>query len=136
MSVQVLVTGSIFREPQERNSASGRSYVTTTVKAAGADNESSDFWSVLAFGDTAKSELMRLRVGEKVSLQGKPRLEIFEKDGKARISRTVFADGVLALRAPPREKKSRAPEAERPPLERGNVQPSAPPAGFDDDIPF
>jgi single-stranded DNA-binding protein len=135
MSVQVLVTGSIFREPQERNSASGRSYTSTTVKAAGADNEGSDFWSVLAFGDTAKSELLRLHVGDKVSLQGKPKFEIFEKDGKARISRTVFADQVLALRAAPREKKPKAPESERPPLERADVAPTRSP-DLDDDIPF
>ena len=38
MSVAVLVSGTIFREPQQRTSQAGKSYVTTTVKAAAADN--------------------------------------------------------------------------------------------------
>jgi len=135
MSVAVLISGSIFRPPEQRTSQSGKRYVSATIKTSGADNESSDFWSVLAFGDSAQAELMRLADGEKVSVQGKPKFEIFEKDGKARISRTVFADNVLALRAPPREKKPKAPAPERQPLERANIPPSAS-SDFDDDIPF
>src|ERR1700738_2856067 len=105
MSVAILVSGSIFKEPQQRTSQSGKRYVVTTIKAAAADNASSDFWSVLAFGDTAGAELMRLAVGERVTIQGGLKLEIFEKDGQARISRTIFADNAMALRPPPREQK-------------------------------
>ena len=80
MTVYILISGSIFRQPQQRNSASGRPYVSATIKTAGADNESSDFWSVLAFGDSTRAELVRLADGEKVSAQGKPKFEIFEKE--------------------------------------------------------
>jgi single-stranded DNA-binding protein len=138
MTVYILISGSIFRQPQQRNSASGRPYVSATIKTAGADNESSDFWSVLAFGDSTRAELVRLADGEKVSVQGKPKFEIFEKDGKPRISRTVFADSVLALRAPPREKKpkSAGPAASQAPqLQPVNIVPEAS-SDFNDDIPF
>jgi single-stranded DNA-binding protein len=134
MSVAILISGSIFREPQQRNSATGRPYVTATIKASGADNESSDFWNVLAFGDSAQAELLRLADGDKVSLQGKPKLEIFEKDGRARISRTVFADNVLALRAPPKERKPKSkPPPDQEPLRPVNIVPST---DLDDAMPF
>ena len=135
MTVSVLISGALFREPQQRTSATGRSYVSTTIKTSGMDNESSDFWNVLAFGDSTQSELMRLADGDKVSLQGKPKFEIFEKDGKARISRTVFADSILALRAKPREKKPKPKAPDQKSLERVNIVPPASPT-FDDEIPF
>lgn len=70
MSVAVLVSGTLFKEPTQRTSQAGKSYVVTTIKATTIDNSSSDFWSVLAFGDTAGAELMRLAVGERVTIQG------------------------------------------------------------------
>jgi single-stranded DNA-binding protein len=137
MSVAILISGSIFKEPQQRTSQSGRSYVTTTLKAAAADNASSDFWSVLAFGDTAGAELMRLGINERVTIQGGLKLEIFERDGQARISRTIFADHAMALRQPPKEKKPKKPAApEGLPLERANIVPSTTSPDLDDDIPF
>jgi single-stranded DNA-binding protein len=135
MSVAILISGSIFKEPQQRTSSSGRNYVTTTLKAAAADNASSDFWSVLAFGTTAGEELLRLAVGERVTIQGGLKLELFEKDGQARISRTIFVDHAMALRQPPKERKPKAAAPERPPLERSNIVPASAPT-FDDDIPF
>jgi single-stranded DNA-binding protein len=134
MSVAILISGSLFKEPQRKTSQSGRSYVTTTLKAAGADNTSSDFWSVLAFGDTAGAELMRLAVGERVTIQGGLKLEIFEKDGQARISRTIFADHVMALRPPPREKKSKATKPA--PTSQETTTTTATDSDLNDPIPF
>jgi len=57
-------------------------YVTTTLKAAAADNASSDFWSVLAFGDTAGAELLRLGINERVTIQGGLKLEISKRMGR------------------------------------------------------
>lgn len=137
MSVSVLIAGSIFREPQQRTSQSGKKYVTATVKAAAADNSASDFWAVLAFGDTAGAELMRLGLNERLAIQGTLKLETYEKDGQTKISRTVFADSVLALRAPPREGKPKpaAKTPDRSSLEPVNILPASDP-GLDDEIPF
>ena len=109
MSVAILISGSIFREPQQRTSQSGKRYVTTTIKAATADNTTSDFWSVLAFGDTASAELLRLAVGERVAIQGGLKLEVYTaNDGQTKVSRTIFVDHVLAVRQPPKERKPKA----------------------------
>jgi single-stranded DNA-binding protein len=146
MSVAVLISGSIFKEPQERTSQSGKRYVVTTVKTGSADNTSSEFWSVLAFGDTAGAELLRLAIGERVTIQGGLKLEIFEKDGQARISRTIFADHAMALRQPPKERKKAPPAGSKaadrpvkesilPPSDESSTE-SAPSSFYSDDIPF
>lgn len=136
MSVAVLVTGTMFKEPQQRTSQSGKRYVTATIKAAAADNSASDFWNALAFGDTAGAELMRLGLNERLAVQGSLKLETYSKDGEPKISRTVFVDSVLPLRAPPREKKLKPQPAEPQPLERVNVSTSTRSPDLDDDIPF
>jgi single-stranded DNA-binding protein len=133
MTVAILISGSIFKEPQQRTSQSGKSYVVTTLKAAAADNSTSDFWSVLAFGDTAGAELLRLAVGERVTIQGGLKLEIFEKDGQARISRTIFADHAMALRQPPKERKAKAAKA---PSSQDQSTTTATDPDLDDSIPF
>jgi single-stranded DNA-binding protein len=148
MSVSVLISGSIFREPQQRTGKTGRPYVSTTIKATSADNASSDFWSVLAFGDTAGAELLRLAVGERLAVQGSMKVELYTAagDGKTKISRTVFADHVLALRPPPKERKPKSPPAggkAADALAKQSILPDTTPetaaggpAPFDDDIPF
>ena len=133
MSVAILVSGTLFKEPQQRTSQSGKRYVTTTVKAAAADNASSDFWNVLAFGTTAGAELMRLAIGERLTIQGGLKIELYTaNDGSQKISRTVFADHVLALRAPPKERKPKA----APAPSQGQTTTTATDPGLDDLIPF
>jgi hypothetical protein len=132
MSVAVLVTGTLFKEPQQRIGKTGKPYVTTTIKAAGADNASSDFWSLLAFGDTAGAELLRLAVGERVAVQGSMKLELFEKNGETRISRTIFCDHAMALRQPPKERRAKAAKA--PTAQETTSATSHP--DLDDSIPF
>jgi single-stranded DNA-binding protein len=139
MSVSVLVTGALFRAAEERSSGTGKAYVRATIKAADGEDGGADFWSVLAFGDTARAELLRLAPGDKVALQGKPKFELFEKDSRHRISKTIFADAVLALRAAPRARKPKEDPREETP--RSAAQGASPPAGrsggfHDDDIPF
>jgi Single-strand binding protein family len=105
---RVLVTGSISKTPEQRKSSTGRNYVFATIETTAADGISSDVWNVLAFGDTAGEELLRLQVGEWLSVQGVLKLDIFSAaDGSKKIGRTIFADYVLALRAPPKLRKPR-----------------------------
>jgi single-stranded DNA-binding protein len=138
MTALALITGTIFRAPVQKTSKAGKPYTSCTVKA-GADDGSSDFWSVLIFSESAQLEMLRLEAGDAVSVRGKMKLEIFEKDGQARISRSIFADAALGLRPVPREKKA------KPAAAGGKAAPDATPAKetaaggpafFDDDIPF
>ena len=101
-----------------------------TLKVA-ADN-AVDFWKIVAFSEAAQAELLRLGDGDKLSAQGSLKLELYtSKDGEHRISRTLIADHVLALRQPPRARKPNASSDRR---ETSAVGPreSYP---FDDPIP-
>jgi Single-strand binding protein family len=137
MSVSVLVSGSIFREPIQKTSQAGKPYTVATIKAGSGENAPAEYWSVLCFSDSGQEQLLRLGLNEKLSVQGSMKVELFEKDGQQRISRTIFVDHVLALRAPPREKKPK-PSATpaSAPLERVSILPSASSPDLDDDIPF
>lgn len=138
MTVHVLVTGTLFRAAEQKISQAHKRYVTATMKAASVDASNSEFWTVLAFSDTAQSELLRLSAGEKLAVQGGLKLTTFETNGEIRISRTVFADSVLALRAPPKERKPKN-EPNEPPRRHLEPVSSVSPAEqspFNDDIPF
>jgi hypothetical protein len=127
MTVFVLVSGSLFKNPEIKISRSGKSYATASIRTASADNTASDFWNLLVFSETVQAELMRLGEGEKLAAQGSLKLEIY--NGK--ISRTVFVDHILPLRAAPRSKtKAAKPAASQEETTEGG------PAFFSDDIPF
>ena len=145
MSAYALISGTIFREPQQRVSQSGKQYVVATIKATTTDNSGSDFWSIMCFSASAGDELLRLGLNEKLAVQGSLKIETFEKNGETRISRTIFCDHVLALRQPPKERKPKA--AKEPSTPPQGKQSIIPPSGesstdkaassfYDDDIPF
>lgn len=132
MSSLALISGALSRDPELKTAKSGKSYCTATIKTS-ADN-AVDYWRVFAFSDTAQTELSRLGEGDKVSLQGTLKLEVYtNKDGEHKISRTLFADHVLALRQPPRQRTPKAPPARAPddgaPYNQNGRD-------FSDDIPF
>jgi single-stranded DNA-binding protein len=133
MSALVLISGALARAPESRISKSGKAYVTCSIKLM-ADN-APEFWSILAFSETAQAELLRLGEGDKVSVQGSFKIELYvARDNQTKISRTLFADHVLALRQPPRERKPRAAPTRAPddgaPSNQNNGR------DFDDSIPF
>jgi single-stranded DNA-binding protein len=131
MTAFALVSGVLFRAPEQKISKAGKPFVTATIKVA-ADN-TADFWSVLVFSESAQAELLRLGEGDKLSAQGSFKVEPYTaRDGQTRISRTLFADHVLALRQPPRERKPKAAAADAPDL----PGPSNDGRDFSDDIPF
>jgi single-stranded DNA-binding protein len=129
MSAFVLVSGSLFRAPEQRTSKAGKLYVTATIKAK--DGDTFQFWRVTAFSESAQAELMRLTDGDAVSVQGGLKAELYAKDGgEPKLSLSIIANHVLALRQPP---KPREPDSDR-------ATPRERPAGanrdFDDAIPY
>jgi single-stranded DNA-binding protein len=91
--------------------------VTATLKVK--DGEASQFWNVIAFADTPVAELMRLREGESLSVQGNLRSGEYEKDGQKRISLGVVADHVLALRQPAKQRAHDADARREPAFNDG-----------------
>jgi single-stranded DNA-binding protein len=126
MTAFAIVTGSLFKAPEQRISKTGRPYVTATIRAK--DGEASQWWRVTAFSESAQVELMRLGEGDACTVQGAFKCELYQLEGggETRVSLSIIADHVLALRQPPRERKKKEREAPY----RGGA------AAFDDSIPF
>jgi single-stranded DNA-binding protein len=129
MTVLVLVGGTLSRAPEQRMSKAGKPYVATKIKATSGGEL--QFWSVAAFSETAQAESLRLDAGDGVAVQGPVKVEQYERDGETRLSFSVIADSVMALRQPPRqrEKKDSSPVS---PTQQG--RPAA--RAFADDVPF
>lgn len=125
MTAFAIVTGSLFKAPEQRTSKTGRPYVTATIRAK--DGDVSQWWRVMAFSESAQVELMRLGEGDACTVQGAFKCELYQLEGgETRVSLSIVADHVLALRQPARERKAKtAGDAAR-----GGA------AAFDDSIPF
>src|SRR5258707_6704895 len=108
-AVYALVTGALCRQAEEKTSSkTGRVFVSATLKVGGETGDA-EFWSITAFSQSVQAELLRLGAGDAVSVQGKLKVELWQRDGgEVRISRSIFADSVLALKAPPRERRAKA----------------------------
>lgn len=122
-----LITGEMFRPPEQKTSKNGKAYVSATVRIV--DGPEVLYWSVIAFGSAAE-ELARLGTGSPVSCQGRLKVGIYEKDGETRSSFSLFANNVLALRAAPKAKKPKDAAARPAPAPEPAAQPT-----FDDGFP-
>jgi single-stranded DNA-binding protein len=145
MSAHVLITGSLFRDPEQRMSKAGKPFVSATMKVK--DGDAISWWKLLCFSEAAQAELSRLGDGEAVSAQGRLTAEIYTKKGESRLALGVIADCVLARRQPPKPRQSPRPKQQqndkpRRPREasgdlldhhcgEGYVHP-----GLDDEMPF
>src|SRR5258705_12687567 len=99
-----LITGAIFNPAEQRTSSkTGRTFVSAVVK-----DVDGELWQITAFSQSAQSELLRLSPGDALSCQGKTRFELWQPrdGGEVKISRSIFADQILALKAPPRERRA------------------------------
>lgn len=104
-----LVTGALFRAPEQRTSKANKPYVTATIKAK--DGDAFQFWRVTAFADAVQAELMRLTDGDAVSVQGPLKAELYAKDGgEQKHSLSLIADHVLVLRQPRKHASQTATE--------------------------
>jgi single-stranded DNA-binding protein len=135
VSTYVLITGSLFKPAEEKTSSkTGQVFVSATLKVGGETGDA-EFWWITAFSQSAQSELMRLGAGDALSAQGKAKFELWQPrdGGEVKISRSLFADQILALKAPPRERRAKA-KAETPLLDQPAKQPTDP--DLNDDVPF
>jgi single-stranded DNA-binding protein len=107
--------------------------VTATIRVK--DGDASQWWRVTVFSESAQAELMRLTEGDSCCVQGAFKAELYQREaGEARVSLSIIADHVLALRQP----KIGSAAYSRKPKERDAAPPcwAGAAAAFDDGIPF
>jgi single-stranded DNA-binding protein len=136
--IAALISGALYKAPEQRTSKSGSKFVTASVRVK--TGEAMQFVRIVAFSETAQAELLRLQDGDSVSAQGEFKAEIYAKDGgEPKLSLSIVADQILALRQPPKDRKAKVPDLRpqdiRPRQERCAGQ-WAPGAGPNDDIPL
>jgi len=105
----ILISGALFRDPVARQSKRGKQFTTALIKS-GMPNEI-QWVNVACFDALAQSELLRLKAGDSVSVQGSAKLGTFiDKAGVHRASLEIVASHILALRQPkPKSKRDSAP---------------------------
>jgi hypothetical protein len=100
-----------------RIAKTGKDFVTALMRS---ESPGETLWvNAVAFDEAAQGELMRLKAGESLSIQGAMKVSVYEKAGEHRASLDVVASHVLALRQPrraaprARDKPTRTPGVRR-----------------------
>lgn len=113
MSIDALVTGTVFRKPEQRTSGAGKTYVTSTIRAADGAGESL-LVSVVAFSDTAKGSLLAMDAGDALAVSGALKLGTYEaRDGSVKPSVSMVVEAVLSTYRVQRKKKAIADAGEK-----------------------
>ena len=102
MTVTVLISGKLFRDPETKTSSRGKPYTTATIRVGQGDDVA--WWRVLAFLKEAGDELLSLRGGDGVAVSGTFKAEVYVGSGDPRVNLTVIADRVISAKAQKREK--------------------------------
>jgi single-stranded DNA-binding protein len=134
MSAAILLQGKLERAPETRTSRNGNCFATATLRVSSGSEL--QFWRLFVFSESAQAELARLGEGDALAVQGTPKFEIWHPEsGEPRVSLSVTADHVLALKQPPRERKPKAEKSPAPPVRARRDLPSIDP-DLDDRVPF
>jgi single-stranded DNA-binding protein len=134
-----LISGTMFRAPEQRTAKDGKTFAMASVKIR--DSDSVQFVRIFTFSELVQTELMSLAEGDAPSVQGRLKFEIYESNGEPRISISIVADSIIALHQQPRARRPKNaappdahPKEDRQQRLRGHW--SGPQDGPDDFIPF
>lgn len=148
MSIHVLVAGIMHKDPVERITQNGNPYVTCNVRV---EQGGETVWAnVICFDEAAQAELLRVKAGDALSVQGKAAPKVYMKDDEPKPSLQVTASHVLPLQPahPPKyeakeprpyPKPTRAKTSPKSPARnaaRTEEDSEAAAEGFDDPLDF
>lgn len=100
------VIGNITKDPELRQTTNGQNVTNFNVatnrkwqdRATGESKEETEFHSVVAWGELAKTIAEIIKVGQKVYVQGRMQTRSWETpDGEKRYATEIIADKVLSL---------------------------------------
>jgi single-strand DNA-binding protein len=148
---KVLLIGRCTRDPEKRSTPSGQVLVEFGLAVnrrfksnSGEDREEVCFVDVTVWGKTAELCAESLRKGSSVFIEGRLKLDQWEKDGQKRSKMGVVAENVQFLDRRRDAEYGDAPADAAPSRSGGRSSGAArkpagddvPPNGADDDIPF
>lgn len=88
----VILSGNICAEWEERNTISGKIVVSNTI-AVRDGKDKSQFIKIKAWESTAKLLTKYIEKGDKITLQGLFKTDVYEKDGKKNYFNYVLVQG-------------------------------------------
>ena len=92
--LNVLCTGTIIRDPQERTSAAGKPYCTALVRVP-TEGEDAALCSLIAFAPDAVRSILALSKGDGISFIGRAKLTNWDKDGEVKHGLGIVVEAVL-----------------------------------------
>ncbi len=142
---RIIITGRLTRDPELRTTPSGMSVVGLNIannrKYKGKGDEVREdvlFIEVSAFGNQATACADNLRKGSQVLIDGRLKMDQWEKDGRKNTKIGIVADNVTFMdgtaQARPAAPQER-PTDDPPQTTARSAQPSLP-TNPDDEIPF
>ena len=130
------IIGRLTRDP-EYTPALGekKQYVRLSVAVDRRYGDQTDFFEVVAFGNTADAVHRYLAKGRKIAVTGEMQSRKYQaKDGSNRIAWSILANEVEFVEPKPKPEAAAAPEPKQAPRPKQlyiTVEP-----GDDDDVPF
>jgi single-stranded DNA-binding protein len=94
MSASALVSGRLFRDPERKVSKAGKPFVTAKLREGASD--AVVWWSLLAFDEGCREELLRLRDGDAVAVSGPFTVTTYERNGEIRLNHSIVAERLIS----------------------------------------
>jgi single-stranded DNA-binding protein len=94
MSIDVLLSGRMAKPAEQRTARTGSTYALAQVIVP-TEGEESVLCSCIAFSRSAVEALLALDRGEAVSLAGKAKMNVWERDGETKVGLNITVDAVL-----------------------------------------
>jgi hypothetical protein len=96
MTASALISGRIFRDPERKVSKAGKPFAVAKLREGAGD--AAVWWSVVAFADEVREELLGLRDGDAVAVSGPFTVTTYERGGEIRLSHSLTVDRLITAR--------------------------------------
>ena len=137
---KVILLGNLTREPEMRYAPTGTAICSfgMAMNHKYGDKEETCFLDVTAFGKLGELASQYLAKGRQAYVEGRLRLESWERDGQKRSKHTVIADTIqfLGSKGEADTPANRPAPPHTPPIPPTTAAPERAVGDEDDDIPF
>ncbi len=135
MSIDALLNGKIYGQPEERTSRNGNPFVVARLRVPMANGESM-FAGLVAFRDSARAALLALGDSDAATVAGELKLGSYlDKAGLPKASLDVTVHQVLTPYAVQRKRAAVSPPESKPTRDDAPAPAAAEPE-LDDALPF
>lgn len=94
--LNVLLTGALVRDPQERQSSAAKTYATAAMRVP-VEGDEAMVVSLIAFSEAATSALLALAKGDALAVSGRAKLTTWDRNSEQRYGMSVVAERVMTV---------------------------------------